>query len=250
MSSSEKQMISFAILSPMAIGRVSEAGQTVAVTVPAGTAKTALVACFTVSPGAIVRIGSNTQSSGVTENDFSSAVTYVVVAEDGSTRNYVVTVSTAASSDSIFATTMDCIASMIACLSGSSSLQTAVAAVFPGRVLSFWQGYDSDTLPLAAKAPGLILVPAEFGRDSDRTQTQHSIQVCLFIEGRETRSVGKATIHPGYADAEILAKAIDNSLSDWIDDNFNGIHKKAYFQTSMKMDVVKTVWQYTFSDQI
>jgi 6-phosphogluconolactonase (cycloisomerase 2 family) len=69
----------------------------IAVTVPFGTNPAALVATFTTT-GASVMVNGVTQFSGTTTNNFSSPVTYTVVAADGSIQNYVVTVTVAASS--------------------------------------------------------------------------------------------------------------------------------------------------------
>jgi DNA-binding beta-propeller fold protein YncE len=66
-------------------------GQNIAVTLPFGTDVTALVATFTTS-GENVTVGGTAQVSGVTPNNFTSPVIYVVTAADGSTRNYTVTV--------------------------------------------------------------------------------------------------------------------------------------------------------------
>jgi len=68
--------------------------KTIDVLVPFGTVITALVAMFIASAYATsVKIGGVDQVSGVTENDFTNAKTYVVVAQDGvTTQNWVVTV--------------------------------------------------------------------------------------------------------------------------------------------------------------
>lgn len=77
------------------------ATNTIAVTVPYGTAVTALVAVFTVDKGdsatVNVVVGATAQTSGTTANDFTSPVTYSV--QDGTTAttktDYVVTVTVA-----------------------------------------------------------------------------------------------------------------------------------------------------------
>jgi hypothetical protein len=86
---------SFQGLAPPVAGVVDEAAHTVALTVPFGTARNALVATFTTT-GAAVTVGGTIQVSGVTANDFTSPVTYTVTAADGSTQAYVVTVTVAA----------------------------------------------------------------------------------------------------------------------------------------------------------
>lgn len=75
---------------PQGAGRID--GTNINVTVPYGTNLTNLVASF-VSTGATVAVGGTPQVSGVTINDFTNPVTYVVTATDSSTKSYIVTVS-------------------------------------------------------------------------------------------------------------------------------------------------------------
>ena len=79
---------------------VSGAG-TISVTVPYGTNATSMAASFTTSANITsIKVGDTPQVSGETANDFSSSVTYVVTAQNGSTKNWVVAVTVApASSD-------------------------------------------------------------------------------------------------------------------------------------------------------
>jgi hypothetical protein len=93
---SAKELTSFALLdaSNAALSvdvTGSIIGTQVRLVVPGGTNRTALVATFAHS-GASVSVGATTQTSGVTPNDFTNPVTYVVTAENGSTHSYVVTV--------------------------------------------------------------------------------------------------------------------------------------------------------------
>ena len=71
------------------IGQIS--GTDIALTVPAGTNTTDLVATF-ITTGVSVVVDGISQKSGVTENSFASPVTYRVTAEDGTYRDYKVTV--------------------------------------------------------------------------------------------------------------------------------------------------------------
>ena len=65
----------------------------IAVHIPSATPKTALVPTFTLSPGATAKIGTTRQISGITANDFTSAVVYIVTAQDGATtKTWTVTV--------------------------------------------------------------------------------------------------------------------------------------------------------------
>lgn len=79
---------------PGAAGTIDEAAKTIALTVPNGTAVTALVATFTTT-GTGVKVGTTAQTSGVTANDFTSPVAYIVSAADGSTATYTATVTVA-----------------------------------------------------------------------------------------------------------------------------------------------------------
>lgn len=95
-ASSAKEITTFDFrdLSPVVVGTVDPAARTIALTVPYGTRLTDLVASFTTT-GVSVSVDGTPQVSGVTPNDFSSPVTYTVAAEDGSTVNYVATVTVA-----------------------------------------------------------------------------------------------------------------------------------------------------------
>ena len=100
--SSAKEMTSYkfeaatnAVLTSDVIGTVDSGAHTIALTVPYGTDTTALVATFELSTSASAKAGSTTQASGTTANDFTSPVTYTVTAEDGSTQDFIVTVTVA-----------------------------------------------------------------------------------------------------------------------------------------------------------
>lgn len=81
-----------------ATGTINGTLKTIAVTVPYGTSKTALVATFT-STGASVTIGTAAQTSATTANDFTLPVLYQVIAADGTRATYTVTVTMASASD-------------------------------------------------------------------------------------------------------------------------------------------------------
>ncbi|MGQ7889784.1 S-layer homology domain-containing protein [Paenibacillus sp. WC2504] len=86
---------SFEGLSPMVTGTVDETDKTIALIVPYGTDVTALIPTFTTT-GVSVNVGSTAQVSGTTPQNFTSAITYTVVAEDGTTQDYTVMVTVAA----------------------------------------------------------------------------------------------------------------------------------------------------------
>jgi hypothetical protein len=79
----------FAISNPAATGTIDQDNKTISLALPSGTALTNLVATFT-APGATVKIGSITQISGSTANDFTNPVTYTLSTADGSSSTYTV----------------------------------------------------------------------------------------------------------------------------------------------------------------
>jgi photosystem II stability/assembly factor-like uncharacterized protein len=87
---SAKAITSYLFTNPTASGVVN--GNTISLQVPAGTDVKKLLASFTASPGAIVKVAGVVQQSGLTFNDFTNPVTYTVVAEDGTSVEYQVVV--------------------------------------------------------------------------------------------------------------------------------------------------------------
>ncbi|HEX4418105.1 MAG TPA: hypothetical protein VH165_09425 [Kofleriaceae bacterium] len=69
-------------------------GTDIAATVPFGTPLTALIATFSTT-GTSVKVGGTTQVSGMTPNNFTAPVTYTVTAQDGTTQDYLVTLTVA-----------------------------------------------------------------------------------------------------------------------------------------------------------
>ncbi len=83
----------FEALDPAVTGVIDRAGFSVSATVPFATDLTTLVASYTVTDGVTAKVGDTDQESGVTPNDYSSAVTYALTSEDGMTsQDWVVTV--------------------------------------------------------------------------------------------------------------------------------------------------------------
>lgn len=84
-----KAITAFSFTSPAATGAIN--GTDISIVVPVGTDVTALVATFT-HTGASIAVGSTAQTSAVTANDFTDAVTYTVTASDATTQDFTVTV--------------------------------------------------------------------------------------------------------------------------------------------------------------
>jgi Ice-binding-like len=77
-----------------ATGTINETAKTIAVTMPYGTNVTALIATFTTT-GVNVKVGAVAQAGGTTPNNFTTPVTYIVTAANGTTATYTVTVTLA-----------------------------------------------------------------------------------------------------------------------------------------------------------
>ncbi|MHB8871074.1 MAG: hypothetical protein ACYC5G_01280 [Candidatus Doudnabacteria bacterium] len=73
-------------------GTINYTTGAIALTVPALTVVTSLVATFTLNEGASAKIVSTAQVSGTTPNDFSTPKTYTVTSKTGNTKDFVVTV--------------------------------------------------------------------------------------------------------------------------------------------------------------
>jgi len=95
--SSAKDITAFRFggVTPAAVATIN--GTAIAVTVPPATDLKTLIATFTHSAEATVKVGAKTQVSGATTNDFTRPVTYTVTAQDGTTKSYTVTVTTGVS---------------------------------------------------------------------------------------------------------------------------------------------------------
>jgi hypothetical protein len=88
LKSTGNTMTKFAFVDPAVSGVIN--GNTITVKVPKATDYTALVATFEVSADAIVTVNSAVQTSGVTVNDFTNTVEYVVTSESGVANKYTV----------------------------------------------------------------------------------------------------------------------------------------------------------------
>ncbi len=89
-NSSEKDILSYEML--LEAGNVAGtiSNDSIKLVLPEDTDPSTLVARFTASPSSEVFVGEFQQISGISSNDFSQEVDYTVVAQDGSTRTYVV----------------------------------------------------------------------------------------------------------------------------------------------------------------
>jgi V8-like Glu-specific endopeptidase len=80
---------------------INATSKTIGITLPYGTSVTNLAAKFTLSTGAMAKVGTTAQVSGSTVNSFANPVVYAVTAQDGTTtKNWTVTVTVASNNQS------------------------------------------------------------------------------------------------------------------------------------------------------
>ena len=91
--STKTYITAFSFSEQMGVAIIDTSAHTVDIEVEYGTDVTDLTATFSLSTGATAKIGATSQTSGVTENDFTDPVIYAVTALDGVTStNYTITV--------------------------------------------------------------------------------------------------------------------------------------------------------------
>lgn len=124
--SSAKAIIAFDFATLSVTGVVDETAKTIALTVPNGTDVTALVATFTNSAASTVAVGGTAQTSGITANDFTSPVSYLITAEDTSTQAYTITVTVAADTTAPIAPTVNPVGDSDTVVTGSAEVDSTV----------------------------------------------------------------------------------------------------------------------------
>jgi len=90
LKSTGNSITKFSFVDPAITGVIT--GTNIKVIVPKATDFTTLVAVFEASADAVVKVGDNVQISGITQNDFTNPISYVVTSESGVSKTYIVTV--------------------------------------------------------------------------------------------------------------------------------------------------------------
>jgi hypothetical protein len=108
-------------------------GSAISITVLSGTNLTNLISTFTTT-GKSVKVGTITQVSGVTANDFTNPVTYTVTAEDGTTKSFVVTVTVLSNNSNL--------SNLV--LNGNGSFTLNLSPSFSSSTISYNSGWNSS----------------------------------------------------------------------------------------------------------
>lgn len=94
--SDANDFLTFSLAAQTGAATISTVNHTIAITVANGTNPAGLIPTFTVSPKVYsVKIGVTPQISNVTANDYTNPVTYAIVAQNGDSQNWIVTVTVA-----------------------------------------------------------------------------------------------------------------------------------------------------------
>ncbi len=178
-------------------GVINESAKIIAVTVPYGENVTALVATFTTT-GKSVKVGTTTQVSGTTTNNFTGTVSYVVTAADGTTATYSVIVSVAAaSSKAISAFSFAAYAGASGTISGSAS-PYAIAVTVP-------YGTAVTALSAAFTTNGVSVKVGTMGQTSGTTANDFTSPVAYIVTAADGTT---ATYNVTVSVALVTAKAI------------------------------------------
>lgn len=104
-ASTATDILTFIVPSQTGDSIIDNDNHTIAIDMPFGSDVTALAATFTLSDGAIAKIGETEQVSGTTENDFTGSIAYTIVAEDATTtQEWTVTITVLELTDTDFLT--------------------------------------------------------------------------------------------------------------------------------------------------
>jgi hypothetical protein len=159
-------------------------GTAIAVTVPYGTDVTALVATFTTT-GNSVAVSGTAQASGVTANDFTSAVDYTVTAQDGTTKDFIVTVTVAlnpAKAITAFA--------FLSADNSAAALSSDVVATISGTAITATVPYGTDATQLVAdfSTTGASVAVGSAAQQSDVTANDFTNEVDYVVTAADGTS--------------------------------------------------------------
>jgi Domain of unknown function (DUF2341)/Cadherin-like beta sandwich domain/Divergent InlB B-repeat domain len=162
-ASSAAQITAYSLPGQTSAAAINSTAGTIGVTVPSGTNVTALVATFTTSVGvSSVKVGSATQVSGTTSNNFTSPVVYAVTAQDGVTvQNWTVTVTVQVATTEIIKSVATGADDGFTGSWGFYSNLGWLQAGNPGSPYNDWFRFTGITIPQGAKIVHAYLVVGE-----------------------------------------------------------------------------------------
>lgn len=186
-------------------GTINDSDGSITVSVPPKTAINAIAASFSAT-GISVTVNDAVQESGVTQNDFTSPVVYIVHAEDGSTKAYTVSVTVQP------ATTKD-ITGFGFLLDFNASLSADVMITNPGSEIIIVLPYGSVLTGLRAtfETTGNKVTVNDIIQESNVTQNDFNTDVVYRVTA-EDGSYSDYTVKASVAKSD--AKAITRFILD------------------------------------
>jgi hypothetical protein len=162
-ASNATQITAYSLPGETGAATINSAAGTIGVTVPSGTNVTALVATFTTSAGiSSITVGGVSQVSGTTANNFTSPVTYVVTAQNGTTtQNWVVSVTVQSATTEIIKSVAVGADNGFTGSWGFYNTLTWLQVGNPGSPYNAWFRFTGITIPQGATIVHAYLVTAE-----------------------------------------------------------------------------------------
>jgi hypothetical protein len=162
-ASNATQITAYSLQGETGAATINSAAGTIGVTVPSGTNVTALVATFTTSAGvSSVTVGGVSQVSGTTANNFTSPVTYVVAAQNGTTtQNWVVSVTIQSATTEIIKSVATGADNGFTGSWGFYNTLTWLQVGNPGSPYNAWFRFTGITIPQGATIVHAYLVTAQ-----------------------------------------------------------------------------------------
>ncbi len=167
--STEKVISSFSLSGTP--GTVDEAAGTIKVDLPPRTSTSGLIASFTAVCDSVLVNGVK-QTTGETENNFSSAVIYTVIAEDGTSRTYTVTVN-------VLKSPLNDMSSFVFKKEYNSSLSSDIEGIISNNTISVVLPYGTPAENLIAgfTTNGERVLAAGTQQESDKTSNSYTSAV-------------------------------------------------------------------------
>ena len=240
-ASSTKEITTFTVSGQSGSSTITSTGNTtgtIAITVPNATNVTALVATFT-HTGSSIAIASVAQVSATTANNFTSPVSYVVTAADGSTKTWSVTITVAdlIAQSSLSITTLTTTskaypysrALSISTSGGSGSGATTFAIASGGTATGCALSNSTSTATITATTVGTCLIQASKAADSTYSAATSPTATFTFTTATQTVTFTRPGIMKLGQGTQSVAPTASSSLTVTLTSTTTGVCTVAGF---------------------
>jgi hypothetical protein len=240
-ASSTKEITTFTVSGQSGSSTITSTGNTtgtIAITVPNATNVTALVATFT-HTGSSIAIASVAQVSATTANNFTSPVSYVVTAADGSTKTWSVTITVAdlIAQSSLSITTLTTTskaypysrALSISTSGGSGSGATTFAIASGGTATGCALSNPTSTATITATTVGTCLIQASKAADSTYSAATSPTATFTFTTATQTVTFTRPGIMKLGQGTQSVAPTASSSLTVTLTSTTTGVCTVAGF---------------------